>query len=124
MKRILYLMLSALLLFSCATTKSTSRTPSPHGNWDYTITGTPEGNFSGVLIITQINDTYTAKITSSAGDLPIEKYMYDKSTMKMSGEFDYSGTLVLFDAVMVGDEINGSMSAGGMGFPFKGTRKK
>lgn len=50
--------------------------------------------------------------------------MYDKSTMKMSGEFDYSGTLVLFDAVMVGDEINGSMSAGGMGFPFKGTRKK
>lgn len=72
MKRILYLMLSALLLSSCATTKSTSRTPSPHGNWDYTITGTPEGNFSGVLIITQINDTYTAKITSSAGDLPIE----------------------------------------------------
>jgi hypothetical protein len=124
MKNLFYLALCAFVLSSCASTKSTSKAPSPTGNWDYTITGTPEGNFSGVLLIEQINDTYTAKMTSNAGDLPIEKYMYDKVTMKMSGEFDYSGTLVLFDAVMVGDEINGSMAAGGMGFPFKATRKK
>ena len=124
MKHLLYFMLFALVLSSCASTKSTSTAPSPAGNWDYAITGTPEGNFSGVLIIEQINDTYTAKMTNAAGDLPIAKYNYDKATMKMSGEFDYSGNLVLFDGVMAGDEITGTMSTGGMSFPFKATRKK
>ncbi len=124
MKHLLYFTLFALVLSSCATTKPTSKAPSPAGNWDYEITGTPEGNFNGVLVINQINDTYTAKMTSASGDLPIEKYAYDKATMKMSGEFDYSGNLVLFDGLMNVDEINGSMSTGGMSFPFKATRKK
>lgn len=124
MKNLFFFALCAFVLSSCASTKSASTAPSPAGNWDYSITGTPEGNFSGVLVIEQINDTYTAKMTNAAGDLPIEKYTFDKATMKMNGEFDYSGTLVLFDAMMAGDEINGSMTAGGMGFPFKATRKK
>jgi hypothetical protein len=124
MKNLFYFAVCLLLLSSCASTKSASTAPSPNGNWDYTITGTPAGDFNGVLVIEQVNDTYTAKMTSSSGDLPIEKYAYDKATMKMSGEFNYSGTLVLFDATMAGDEIIGTMSAGGTGFPFKATRKK
>ncbi len=124
LKNLLFFILSALVLSSCASTKSASTAPSPAGNWDYSITGTPEGNFSGVLVIEQINDTYTAKMTNAAGDLAIEKYAYDKATMKMTGEFDYSGNLVLFYGLMAGDEITGSMSTGGMSFPFKATRKK
>jgi len=124
MKHLFYFMLGALLLTSCATTKTTSKVPSPIGDWDYAITGTPEGNFSGVLTITEINNVYTAKMASGAGDLMIEKFTYDKTTMKVAGELDYSGTLVLFDAVMNNDEMTGAMSAGGMGFPFKATRKK
>ncbi len=124
MKNLLFFALCALVLSSCASTKSASTAPSPAGNWDYSITDTPQGNFNGILVIEQVNDTYTAKLTGDTGDLPIQKYAYDKATMKMTGEFDYSGTPVIFDAVMAGDEINGSMSAGGTPFPFKATRKK
>ena len=42
----------------------------------------------------------------------------------MTGEVYYNGTPVLFDAVMEGEALNGTMSAGGMNFPFKATRKK
>jgi hypothetical protein len=124
MKNLFFFALGAFVLSSCASTKSTSTAPSPAGNWDYSITDTPQGNFSGVLVIQQVNDGYTAKLTGDTGDAPIEKYVYDKTTMKMTGEFDYSGNLVLWDAIMVGDEITGTMSTGGMGFPFKATRKK
>jgi hypothetical protein len=124
MKNVHYFVFAALLLSSCASTKSTSKVPSPEGNWDYSITGTPEGDFNGVLTIAKIDDGYTAKMAINGGELSIEKYTYNEATMKMAGEFDYSGNLVLFDAIMVGDEIKGSMSAGGMGFPFSATRKQ
>lgn len=123
MKNLLYIFVGLLLLSSCASTK-TSKAPSPAGKWDYTITGTPEGDFSGVLTISEVDKTYSAIMASSAGDLPIDKYLYDKETKKMSGEFYYSGALVLFDAVLAVDQIDGAMSTSGMSFPFKATRKK
>jgi hypothetical protein len=123
MKNLLYIFLGLLLLTSCASTK-TSKAPSPTGNWDYTITGTPEGDFVGVMTISEVDKIYSAKMATSAGEVPLDKYLYDKETKKMSGEFYYSGTLVLFDAVFAVDQIDGGMSAGGMSFPFKATRKK
>lgn len=94
------------------------------GQWDYSITGTPQGDFSGVMTVEEVNQALTTKLSSNGSDLPIEKFVYDKATKKMSGEFDYSGTPVQMDAVMEGDQITGTMSAGGMAFPFKATRKK
>ncbi len=124
MKNLLYLFVGLALLSSCATTKSTSKAPSPTGNWDYTISGTPEGDFAGVMTIAEVDKTLTAKMVSNGSEIPIEKFTYNKETKKLAGEFYYSGTPVLFDATLVVDEITGSMSAGGMGFPFKATRKK
>lgn len=123
MKNLLYIFVGLLLLSSCASTK-TSKAPSPNGTWDYTITGTPEGDFSGVLTISEVDKTLSAKMASNVGDLVIDKYLYNKETMKMSGEFYYSGALVLFDAVLAVDQIDGAMSTSGMNFPFKATRKK
>lgn len=116
---------AALLLSACVTTQTSStREPSPVGQWDYSITGTPQGDFSGVMTVEEVNQALTTKLSSNGSDLPIEKFVYDKATKKMSGEFDYSGTPVQMDAVMEGDLITGTMSAGGMAFPFKATRKK
>ncbi len=123
MKNLFYIFVGLLLLSSCASTK-TSKAPSPNGTWDYTITGTPEGDFSGVLTISEVDKTLSAKMASNVGDLVIDKYLYNKETMKMSGEFYYSGALVLFDAVLAVDQIDGAMSTSGMNFPFKATRKK
>ncbi len=123
MKNLLYIFLALLLLSSCASTKA-SKAPTAAGNWDYTITGTPEGDFAGIMTISEVDKVYNAKMAMSSGETTIDKFIYNKETKKMSGELYYSGTLVLFDAVLVVDQIDGSMSASGMSFPFKATRKK
>lgn len=115
---------AVLLLSSCATTQTSKREPSPVGQWDYSITGTPEGDFNGIMTIEEVNQTLTTKLMSNGSELPIEKFVYDKALKKMAGELYYSGTAVLLDAVMEGDQITGTMSAGGMMFPFKAARKK
>lgn len=123
MKPTLYFLLCLLIFSSCASTK-TSKAPSPMGLWSYTITGTPEGDFNGVMTIGEVDKVPTAKLAVNGGELAIEKFVYNKETKKMSGEFDYNGTPVYFDAVLGDDVIDGGMSAGGGTFPFKATRKK
>jgi hypothetical protein len=113
----------ALAFTACVASKPTSKAPSPTGSWDYTITGTPQGDFKGEMIITETDKVLHAKLISNGAELPIEKFTFNKETLKMSGEFDYSGALILFDGVFATNEITGSMSTSGMNFPFKATRK-
>jgi hypothetical protein len=113
----------ALAFTACVASKTTGKAPSPTGNWDYSITGTPQGDFKGVMIITEVDKVLTAKLISDAGELPIDKFVFNKESLKMSGELDYSGALVLFDGLFAANEITGSMSTSGMNFPFKATRK-
>jgi len=113
-----------LLMAACATTKTTAPVITPAGDWDYTVTGTPEGDFKGVLTVTSSGDVYAAKMISSAGTAPLSGVAYNKETKKITGQVPYNEYMVDLDATMTGDELLGSMSAGGMSFPFKATRKK
>jgi hypothetical protein len=126
MKQLVFV-LFALAIVSCAApkvSKTAEVAVTPAGDWDYTITGTPEGDFAGVLNIVNQNNAYAVKLNAGGNELPIEKFTWNPETKKVNGELYYSGTSVLFDAVMNGDEMVGDMSAGGMSFPFKATRKK
>jgi len=123
MKKIVSLLFIAITITACVATKTTTKAPSPTGSWDYTITGTPQGDFKGVMIIAEADKMLTAKLISDGAELPIDKFVFNKETQKMSGEFDYSGALILLDAVLNVNEITGSMSTSGMSFPFKATRK-
>ena len=113
----------AFALTACVASKTTSKAPSPTGSWDYTITGTPQGDFKGVMIVTEVDKVVTAKLITDGAELSIDKFVFNKETLKMSGEFDYSGALILFDGLLATNEITGSMSTSGMNFPFKATRK-
>jgi hypothetical protein len=123
MKKIVSLLFIAITITACVATKTTTKAPSPTGSWDYTITGTPQGDFKGVMIIAEADKMLTAKLISDGAELPIDKFVFNKETQKMSGEFDYSGALILLDAVLNVNEITGNMSTSGMSFPFKATRK-
>ncbi|MDZ7645785.1 MAG: hypothetical protein U5K54_00655 [Cytophagales bacterium] len=124
MKTAFYFVLSLLIFSSCASTKTVSKTPSPTGLWDYLVTGTPEGDFNGVMTISEVDKVHTAKLEVNGEELIIEKFIYNKETKKMSGEFDYQGTPIYFDAALIVDDIEGGMAGGGMTFPFNATRKK
>jgi hypothetical protein len=134
MKNLLYFFLSIWVLSSCApaatTTTSTTTTTSvtevlsPVGLWDYTITGTPEGDFAGILTITESGQLLTATLALRGNGLPIENFAYNIETKKLTGELNYSGLIIAFEALMTANELNGAFSEGGMDFPFKAIRKK
>ncbi len=124
MKNTLYFLLGILMLSSCATTKTASVQINPTGNWDYSITGTPEGDFGGLMTVGRSSDAFTAKMIANGAELPLENFTYNEATKKVSGLLYYSGTPVSLDALLNGEEMTGLMSAEGMNFPFKATRKK
>jgi hypothetical protein len=123
MKNLIFIFV-ALIIASCSATKTSKVAITPAGDWDYKIVGTPEGDFSGVMTITTLDKAYRAKMSASGSELTINNFTFDEANKKVAGDLDYSGTTVLFDALLNGEEMVGNMSAGGMNFPFKATRKK
>lgn len=124
MKKIFFSVITVIVLASCATTKTSKVGITPAGNYDYSITGTPEGDFSGDFIITSQDKNYTAKLNAGGNELPFNTCTWDQTNNKVTGDFTYSGYNVFFDAVLNGEELIGSVSAEGTSFPFKATRKK
>jgi hypothetical protein len=124
MKHIILYVFVILILSSCASTKTMAPIATPVGDWDYSISGTPDGDFKGILNITSAGEVYSAKMISSAGTAPLSSVAYNKETKKITGQVPYNEYMVDLDATLAGDELLGSMSAGGMSFPFKATRKK
>jgi hypothetical protein len=117
MKKLLYLLL-ILVVSSCASI-------SPAGNWNYTITGTPQGDYSGVLTVTKKDKkTFSAVMKSDAGDFKFNQFTFESKSKKSTGDFDYQGMNVYFDTAIKENEMTGNVSVQGMNFPFKATRKK
>lgn len=123
MKNLIFVFV-ALIIASCASTKTIKVVITPAGNWDYTITGTPEGDFTGIMSIVSENNQYSAKMTAGGSEITIYNFTWDEPTKKVGGDFNYSGYTVQFDAAMAGEEMMGNMSVEGTSFPYKATRKK
>ena len=117
MKRSFLILCFCLFLAGCASI-------TPVGSWDYTVTGTPNGDYAGTLIITKIEKQYAATLNAQGSDLPFKKFSFDPKTMKASGDFDYQGTPILFDATVKENDMSGNMATDEAQFPFKATRKK
>jgi len=113
-----------IALVSCASVKTSKVEVTPVGNWDYSITGTPEGDFNGGMTISVQDNNYSASMNTRGSELNIDKFFWNKETSKIGGQFNYSGYLVYFDATLSGEELTGNMSVEGQSFPFKATRKK
>ena len=123
MKKVSLLIFAILFLASCATTR-VSKKISPAGEWDYTVTNTPEGDFAGTMIISLQDNVYSAKLNAQNNEIPVEDFAWDGTTKTIKGIIYYSGTPVDLAATLNGDELTGIMAAGGGEFPFKATRKK
>ena len=119
MKKFLILF-SILILASCASSKLALV---PVGKWSYTITGTPNGTYNGVLKVTFADGKYAAVLNSSEGEITMRDVVYDKKIAKLSANFDFQGSIIFFETTTLGETMTGNVSTGGMNFPFKGTKK-
>ena len=122
MQKFTYLFL-VLVLASCATVKTKKVAITPVGDWDYTITGTPNGDYAGVMTISEKENVFAAVMKTSEGELVFKNINFDKATNIVTGSFTYQGTDLAFNATLAGEALTGTISAEGYGFPFKGTRK-
>ncbi len=117
MRRVLSAFVICLALSGCASLN-------PVGTWNYSVTGTPNGDYSGDLDIGKPAKDYTATLIVQGASVPFRKFSFDKKTGKASGDFDFQGTPIYFDAQLKGDELAGTMATDDMKFPFKASRKK
>jgi hypothetical protein len=118
----LFVIFTVALLASCASTKS-AKENSPAGDWDYSITGTPQGDFSGIMTITKTDAGYTGQLVSSQGTLPFSSTKYSKEENKVVAEFDYSGMPVLLTGMISGTTMTGTVATSGYEFPLSATKK-
>lgn len=129
MRKFLLLLIVGILSAACSSTQKTTtaskaKAPTPEGQWEYSITDTPEGNFSGIMTVSKNGDGYAASLNANGNDLPFESFNWNESEKKATGELYYSGTSVQFQASMNDDQMEGGLAAMGMVFPFKAARKK
>ncbi|MBS1976070.1 MAG: hypothetical protein JST46_01790 [Bacteroidetes bacterium] len=112
---------SIIALFLSATSCAVNKAA---GSWDYSVTGTPQGDYSGVMVITQDKTGYAGKLTGQTGEIPFDKVSYDKKQGKLSGNFYFSGYPLSLTATVIKDAMKGSISTGDMEFPLTANRKK
>ncbi|MBX2957831.1 MAG: hypothetical protein KF846_16820 [Cyclobacteriaceae bacterium] len=127
MRKIFLFFMATILLAACSSTQKTTtakKAPTPEGQWEYSITDTPEGNFSGIMTVSKNGENYTASLNANGNDLPFESFNWNEDEKKATGELYYSGTSVQFQAAMNEDQMEGGLAAMGMVFPFKAMRKK
>jgi hypothetical protein len=112
--------LICVLMASCATTA-----PLVVGDWNYKITGTPQGDYAGVLTVSKKDKkTLDAVMKANGSDLPFNQFQFDPKTKKSTGKFDYQGMPIAFNANVTDTTMAGSISVENMNFPFTATRKK
>jgi hypothetical protein len=109
--------LFAFVATSCATL-------SPAGNWNFAITGTPQGDFTGSMEVTKKDAGYAAKLKIADTEAVFERFTFDKKTAKSTGTFYYQSMGVNFDAAVAKEAMDGTVSVQGMSFPFKASRQK
>jgi hypothetical protein len=116
MKKLIYVALVAILFSACA--------PGPIGVWKYSVTGTPQGDYSGNLTISKAPTGYAAKMDGTGSEIAFNKFSFNKKTKQADGDFDFSGLTIFMSAKLNKDEMKGNMSTSGMEFSFSATRKK
>ncbi len=116
MKKIISVIAVCVMITSCA--------PGPIGAWNYSVTGTPQGDYAGVMTVNKTDKGYAAKMVVLKNEVPFNKFKYDKKSKKTEGDFDFSEVNVLFSAQLNKDVLKGTMSTSGLEFPFTATRKK
>ena len=113
-----FLIIFAVLLVGCATSKMAKN--SPNGDWDYTVMNTPDGDVTGTMTIQQNGEGYTGTLTSPAGTTELNNVTVEDQ--QLSSSFYYQGTPLQLSGSFSGDTFTGSVDADGQSFPMEAIR--
>jgi len=126
-----YLILCVLaggLAAGCASTAKMAA-PSPVGEWDYVILGTPEGDATGTMVVNAEDGAYMGEISSEmlSQVVSMTDVAFTDSTFMFKATFDIGGDLIDTATRMTlnGNMMKGMMDVTGIGeFEINATRKE
>ena len=68
MRKLLFVFAVGLVVSGCLAV-------GPAGSWNYTVTGTPQGDFTGEMMVTKNEKGYAAKLSSKDGEIPFNNFV-------------------------------------------------
>ena len=119
-QRVVVFLVAALFALACASSKKV--VDASIGAWDYTISGTPEGDINGTMVIAKDGDAYTGYLESSQGRIDLNDVKVESGNLNCN--FDYSGYQILMTGLFEGDVFDGKVSVEYNDFMMKATRKE
>ena len=124
----LLIVVAAFIWIGCASTKTaTTKTTAPEaaasyaGDWDYTVADTPNGDVSGVMVLTKTDAGYEGKMTSDMGELLLNNLKIVEN--KLTATFEVQGMELEVDGTFEGTSYTGTVGLDYNVFPMKATKK-
>jgi len=100
-----------LILFVAILTNGCASVYTPAGNWDYVVAGTPNGDVSGIMVLTEIEGVYTGKFISDMGELALENVVYSEEE-GLSCTLFYQGMEFAITGSFVEETFTGTVDGG------------
>ncbi len=104
----LYLVFTVIGLLIFASCASTKKIADPTlGAWDYTVSGTPNGDVSGTMLIAKEGETYMGSLEGDAGKIELRDVEITDNQMK--SKFSYQGYTMDLEGTFTDDTFEGKV---------------
>ena len=120
-QRIMIFTIAAFIVFACAVSNKMG-TDEYVGEWEYIVSDLPDGDETGILVISKIEGVYKGLIQSSQGDIKITGLKIENGNF--SGTYNNMGYEIGISAKIEGDTLSGKLAAEGYEFPVNATKKE
>lgn len=91
------------------------------GAWDYVVSGTPDGDIKGTLLIEKDGDQYKATMNGNAGTIEVGDVQIMDDQIK--GNFNYQGYRVDMSGTFEASNLKGKVEVDYTVFPLTATRR-
>ncbi|MEM8888437.1 MAG: hypothetical protein AAGD28_10690 [Bacteroidota bacterium] len=121
---LILILIFAVAFSSCKGTKATAskaKKYTPAGTWEYLITGIPDGDQSGTMVLMESADGMTGKLVTDQGEVDLEDIVFEDNVLTTT--FSVQGYDVEMKGTFEGETYKGNVSVAGYEFPVTATRK-
>lgn len=119
-QRVLIFMIAIFIAYGCASTKKVADVSI--GEWDYLLTGTPDGDATGTFTIAKDGDSYTGALHTAQGDTDLNNVVVTDGDLVC--DFEFMGYTIDMTGKFAGDAFTGKCSVEYNDFPMTAVRKK
>jgi hypothetical protein len=117
----LFIVVAALIWAGCAGTKA-SKESAYIGEWEYLVEDTPNGDVTGVMVISKVESGYEGKLASDMGELLLNNLTIVED--KLNANFDLQGMQLDMTGTFEGPTFSGNISVDYNSFPMTATKKQ